>query len=162
MLENIVRTLWTPGKDVLQNSHVFQSVCHLLAATPAGLPSTLTFRSQTIWNQPGNHYLIKLHCHISKWETMTLEIRPEICFSSGWGSYANHTVIMLLSNVQYSILLLSVMEMGPVAPGQEPFWSMKLKAVGGGRGAWFKAPLILGRRGESMNIRNEAILKGII
>lgn len=152
VLENIVRTLWTPGKDVLQNSHLFQSLRHLAAATPPGPPSILTFQSQAIWNQAGNHYLVKLHCHISKWESMTLEIRPEICFFSGWGSSANHTVIILLSNV----LLRALMELGPVAPGQELFWSMKWKAE------WFKAPGILRGKQESVNLRNKATLEGII
>lgn len=28
-------------------------------------------------------------------------------------------------------------------------------------GGWFKAPLIFGKKGESVNTRNEAILEGI-
>lgn len=157
-LEKIVSTLWTPGRDVLQNSHLFQSMRHLAAATPPGPPSTFTFQSQTIWNQPGSHYLVKLRCHISKWETITLDIRPGICFSSGWHSYSDHTVIMLLPNVQRCLLLLSWATDGDSRPGQEPLGSMKLNGGGG----WFKAPLILGRKGESMNISNEAILEVII
>lgn len=65
---------------------------HVAAATPPGPPSTRTFQARTIWNQPGNHHLLELHCHISKWKLITLNTRPRICFSFGRGSYSGSTV----------------------------------------------------------------------
>lgn len=58
---------------------------------------------------------------------MTLEIRSEIGFSSSWGPYANQVVVMLPSNGQNWILLISVMELGPKALDENHFraWHWK-------------------------------------
>lgn len=157
-LENIVSTLWTPGRAVLQNSHLFQCMRHLAAATPPGPPSTFTFQSQTIWNQPGSHYLVKLHCHISKWETITLDIRTGICFSPGWGSHSDHTVITapFQCPAQHSPPLLGNQQWQQTRT--RTIWEHEIERRKGS----FKAPSIRGRKGESLNRSREAILEVIV
>lgn len=157
-LENIVSTLWTPGRAVLQSSHLFQRMRHLAAATPPGPPSTFTFQSQTICNQPGSHYLVKLHCHISKWETITLDIRRGICFSPGWGSYSDHTIIIVPFQcpAQHFPALLGNRQWQQTRT--RTVWGMKLK-VGGGDSRHHQS---LGRKKSQWILSHEAILEVIV